>query len=381
MFKISLETGDKEQAIAGPVAGPISPGDRHVSFGEPLSVEIVPPVTEYRQPKISELKRREGQGRGPSRLLRPAPGSKAARLESQEETGRPTEKRLFIGVRNLSGVTSIKYIRRSSCIRAETSTGWEPSVDPTPPPHLSTVLRPGSHSPSSRSTKDTATASDTERDSLDLEGPAKRRPKGYRDSDIEWDKPFLVIGIFSGSDRVPRERIVRIQRPERLFWQLWLHIITLRGLRFIFSLKDVKQFKIYKCNWEDEFHEHVEAGAEDENTLSALHWAYASWSPTDKEDWAAWIHRSLNSDYYDPTDCPISGAYSLQAVLGWSQFRISLVILGPVALSLVLGFWFQSRDPTDLATIQTAWGIASYVATAGGLVAALLAVLSSIGDK
>jgi hypothetical protein len=74
------------------------------------------------------------------------------------------------------------------------------------------------------------------------------------------------------------------------------------------------------------------------------------------------------------------------------------VVLGPVLLSLIMGLWFQSRTPTKLATIQTARGIASQIVTTGScefsqpknrlrllltrtVVAALLATLSSVGDK
>lgn len=57
---------------------------------------------------------------------------------------------------------------------------------------------------------------------------------------------------------------------------------------------------------------------------------------------------------------------SLEIILGWPAIRISVVVLLPVVLSLVIGLWFQSRDWTDLATIQTAWALASYIVTAGG---------------
>jgi hypothetical protein len=115
----------------------------------------------------------------------------------------------------------------------------------------------------------------------------------------------------------------------------------------------------------DDFHQHINASAEDETTLAALHWAYQSWT-SDKQDWALWTHESLNYASLHPQRCPLEHALSLEVVLGWSIFRITLVVLSPVVLSLVLGLWFQSRAHTDLATLQTAWGIASYVATAGG---------------
>jgi hypothetical protein len=42
---------------------------------------------------------------------------------------------------------------------------------------------------------------------------------------------------------------------------------------------------------------------------------------------------------------------------------VSVALLTLMVLSLAVGLWFDSRDWTDLATIQTAWGIASFVVT------------------
>jgi hypothetical protein len=120
-----------------------------------------------------------------------------------------------------------------------------------------------------------------------------------------------------------------------------------------------------KCNWEAEFHEKIEMTVEEEMTLTSLYGAYGSWT-LDKEDWAMWIHESLNYDCFDPLGIPLEHTLSLEIVLGWSLFRISVVILAPILLSLALGLWFQSKNINDLATVQTAWSIASYVATAGG---------------
>lgn len=78
--------------------------------------------------------------------------------------------------------------------------------------------------------------------------------------------------------------------------------------------------------------------------------------------WADWVHQVLNNGSHDV----LKGSYSLELVLGWSANRISVVILLPVLLSLAIGIWLNSRDWSDLATIQTAWGTASYIVTAGG---------------
>jgi hypothetical protein len=72
----------------------------------------------------------------------------------------------------------------------------------------------------------------------------------------------------------------------------------------------------------------------------------------------------MNNGSLDPQHSPENGL-SLEVVLGWSPVRISIVILSPIILSLAIGLWFQSRNPRDLITIQTAWGIATYVVTTG----------------
>lgn len=77
--------------------------------------------------------------------------------------------------------------------------------------------------------------------------------------------------------------------------------------------------------------------------------------------WANWIHQTLNNGLND-----VPTTYALELVLDWSATRISIVVLLPVLLSLAIGLWLNSSAWTDLATIQTAWGTASYVVTAGG---------------
>lgn len=57
---------------------------------------------------------------------------------------------------------------------------------------------------------------------------------------------------------------------------------------------------------------------------------------------------------------------SIELILGWSTTRIPIIVLTPVLLSLAIGLWLNSSDWTDNTTIQTAWEMASYVATAGG---------------
>lgn len=91
---------------------------------------------------------------------------------------------------------------------------------------------------------------------------------------------------------------------------------------------------------------------------------YKSWSVPDHIalSWANWMHQTLNNSSLDVVD----GMYSIEVVLDWSPTRISIAVLFPVLLSLAIGLWLNSAAWKDLATIQTAWGTASYVVTAGG---------------
>jgi len=66
----------------------------------------------------------------------------------------------------------------------------------------------------------------------------------------------IVIGIFDGNDRVPKEHTVTIGRPSLLFWTIWLHILSLRGIYYFFSLEDVKGFRVYKVRSSTRFLHH-----------------------------------------------------------------------------------------------------------------------------
>jgi hypothetical protein len=52
-----------------------------------------------------------------------------------------------------------------------------------------------------------------------------------------------------------------------------------------------------------------------------------------------------------------------EVAFDWSPLCVSVALLTLMVLSLAVGLWFDSRDWTDLATIQMTCGIASYVVT------------------
>jgi hypothetical protein len=179
---------------------------------------------------------------------------------------------------------------------------------------------------------------------------------------------YLVMGIVSAVDRQPVERIVFLRETDfkNLFWKMRLATIRLRGPRYFFSLKSVKAFRLYRCVTSTGAHKQLELDTSALSDLKQFRAAYKKrpWPPAVvNEGWSRWVVDCLDGGSMDIMN---EDAYSLEIVLGWSPSRISIAVLSPVALSLVIGFWFNSRDWTDLATIQTAWGLASYIATAGG---------------
>ncbi|KAI1173951.1 hypothetical protein F4777DRAFT_556048 [Nemania sp. FL0916] len=201
-----------------------------------------------------------------------------------------------------------------------------------------------------------------------------------RDFKIPRKPTFIILGIFRRGRRDPDERVVFVSNPEDIFRKLRWASYRLRGIQgMLFSLTHVRGFRVYKCNPEKGTHERIELGNDQVADLQLLFHMFQKWhvsGPTARM-WANWIHGFLNdqSIYVD------KGAYSLELVLGWSIMRISVVVLLPVLLSLAIGIYINAKNWSDLATIQTAWGTASYVVTAGGLFAAFLALMTSVEYK
>ena len=179
---------------------------------------------------------------------------------------------------------------------------------------------------------------------------------------------YVVIGIISPVDRQPAERIMFLRDADldSFIWKMRLETIRLRGLKYFLSLKSVKAFRLYRCMTATGAHRQLELDNSALADLRQLKAAYKSlpWPPRNvSRGWAEWVFDCLDGGSMDVLN---ENAFSLEVVLGWSPSRISIALLSPVILSLVIGAWFNSRDWDDLATIQTAWGVVSYIATAGG---------------
>ena len=76
--------------------------------------------------------------------------------------------------------------------------------------------------------------------------------------------------------------------------------------------------------------------------------------------WNDWTFRHLNNSSKNP----VEGKYSIEILLSWSVLRLAVVTSIPVALSLAVGFWYQTRTGEGDNT-GTAWIIATYIITAG----------------
>ncbi|KAF9776897.1 hypothetical protein IL306_004842 [Fusarium sp. DS 682] len=149
--------------------------------------------------------------------------------------------------------------------------------------------------------------------------------------ELRMQPTYVVLGIFPRGALNPQERIVFVDKPEQLFSKLRWAALRLHN-----------------------------------NGIGDLHLlmnTYKSWYVPRHISvaWADWIHRTLNNESLHVQ----GGEYAIELVLDWSVTRISIVVLVPVLLSLAIGIWLNSKAWTDLATIQTAWGTASYIVTAG----------------
>ena len=94
--------------------------------------------------------------------------------------------------------------------------------------------------------------------------------------------------------------------------------------------------------------------------------------------WDDWVFKHLSSSSKDP----LEGKYSIELLLSWSVFRMTVVTSIPVTLSLAVGFWYQSlpaKDGTDPSA--TAWIIATYIVTAGAREFTRLQPVHSGADK
>ncbi|KAF2496035.1 hypothetical protein BU16DRAFT_560885 [Lophium mytilinum] len=186
---------------------------------------------------------------------------------------------------------------------------------------------------------------------------------------------YIIVGIMNERTGIPREELGWVHGTGDLFKTIHGLARRLRNLpRRLLSLKRVAGFKVYACHPDAGYHENVEMDHKTEMILQSFYHDYNLKSAKkDYEDrWAKWVHKSFNSCSLDPGD----GKLALQLVLRWSPLKITAYVSTPVILSLAIGIWYMKHT----GDIQTAWTISSYIVTAAGVLIALLAAVTSLGD-
>jgi hypothetical protein len=162
---------------------------------------------------------------------------------------------------------------------------------------------------------------------------------------------YLVVGRMSTNGYVIKEKIFRYPEhdEEQMLARLHGAVKAVRGTRGWFSLKSVSGFGLYKVRMVAS------------SSLRSFYTSYRFRSDHAAEYlWNDWTFRHLNNSSKNP----IEGKYSIEILLSWSVLRLAIVTSIPVALSLAVGFWYQTRSGEGDNT-GTAWVIATYIITAG----------------
>ncbi|KAK3986989.1 hypothetical protein QBC44DRAFT_401440 [Cladorrhinum sp. PSN332] len=204
--------------------------------------------------------------------------------------------------------------------------------------------------------------------------------KTIRANDKFRDQNFVVIGIWNPGQSMPREVILPVGE-DQLFKQIRSAKQKLRPWgRRILSLKKVVGFSVYQCVPSSGHHLMLPVDKHTQQILTDLFREYNSVSIDQDDRWLRWIMDEMNCKSKDPE----KGKYALRLVLGWSPAKIVFWTISPVILSLVIAFWYSYKprgpDTDEVAIVQTAWTIASYIITAAALMIAGLGAVTQLGN-
>ncbi|KAK3303020.1 uncharacterized protein B0T15DRAFT_261431 [Chaetomium strumarium] len=202
------------------------------------------------------------------------------------------------------------------------------------------------------------------------------------------DKDYIVVGMWQDErQRVPEEVILPVLPPAgghpqdgHLFKQIRRAERKLRPWgRRLLSLKRVAGFGLYRCVPSHGYHIMDPVDNRTQRILNDLYRDYSgTHDPGDR--WLTWVRQELNAGVLDPE----VGEYALRLLLRWSATKIVFWVMSPVVLSLVIALWYMYRprgpEADEVAVIQTAWTIASYIITAAALVVAGLGTVTQLGD-
>jgi hypothetical protein len=162
---------------------------------------------------------------------------------------------------------------------------------------------------------------------------------------------------------IPHETLLPVTKDKGLFQQIRKAERELRSpVRRLLSLKRVGGFGIYRCHPLEDYHSSPPIGDETTRCLVELFRNYRTEKRDYQDRWMNWIHENFNNNSVNPKD----GKYALQLLLRWSPLKLVIWSSIPIILSLVVGLWYMinpHRGEDYVATVQTAWTIASYIVT------------------
>ncbi|KAI5815627.1 hypothetical protein BZA77DRAFT_315590 [Pyronema omphalodes] len=183
-----------------------------------------------------------------------------------------------------------------------------------------------------------------------------------------------MIIHFEREDVSEKELFSKIRRCyEKLYsWKRYIHLKSLSG------------FKLYCCQGPNfEIHTRPSDSKNNDNADIALAQLFKVYNhsrtwlqhkPNVRTAWVVWIDQNLNGgSKRDPSrsgDCRTLG---LELVIEWSGTRIVVFTAILILFSLIFGIMYGEMTPNH--DRQTSWGIASYIVTVTGVIAAILAIL------
>jgi len=200
------------------------------------------------------------------------------------------------------------------------------------------------------------------------------------------DQDYVVVGIWNAVQSTPKEVIVPVGAPPghsnsgQLFRQIRKAERQLRPRpRRLLSLKKVAGFDVYQCVPQLGYHVMLPIDDHSKRILADFFREYNSRADDNDDRWLRWLKEELNSNSKDPE----AGRYALRLDLRWSAPKIIFWTASPVVLSLAIAFWYSYKpralDADDVAVVQTAWTIASYIITAAALMIAGVGAVTQLG--
>ncbi|KAB8288214.1 hypothetical protein EYC80_010217 [Monilinia laxa] len=205
--------------------------------------------------------------------------------------------------------------------------------------------------------------------------------------------PYLILGYFPTSTLDPHETYLALRTPNSLFPSLHRAEHNLRGYRRFLSLKSLAGFGLYKCDIEKGAHVRVILREEEKMVLRRFFAAYRDrggmgwmgkigreeWDEDVGRAWMRWVAENLNGGREtsgEGAGGPLEGRWSLELVYDWCPYRLSAVVITPLLLSLIVGFWYMETN----GDVITAWTLALYIVTAAAAIVALLGIIGSLKD-